>query len=215
MKLPSLRSGERPRPRRLSEVLSDIANDPSRETIAFADVRYAMGDRAFGALLFVFAVPNALPVSVPGVSTVLGLPLLFLSVQLILGFRVPWLPKSMMARSVRRTSFARAMNVAVPWIRRAERLLRPRLQWLASRGFDRVVGLVCAVLAIVLMLPIPFGNMPPAVAICIFSLALLEEDGLATLVGLAAAAGALFIASGVIVGLVKAVSLFLRHLLGA
>lgn len=204
-----------PHGRRLSEVLAEIANDASRETIAIADIRDAVGDRAFGALLFVFAVPNALPVNAPGLSTLLGAPLLFLATQLILGFRAPWLPKAVMARSLKRQSFARAMSVAVPWITRAERLLRPRLQLLANRGFDRVVGLVCAVLAAVLMLPLPFGNMPPAIAICILALALLEKDGLATLVGLAAAMAALFIASGVILGLVKAVSLFVRHLVGA
>ena len=49
-------------------MLAEIANDPARERIAIADVRNAMGDRAFGALLFVFAVPNTLPVNAPGVS---------------------------------------------------------------------------------------------------------------------------------------------------
>lgn len=215
MNLPAPGNARRPQARRLSEVLTDIANDTSRETIAISDVRDAMGDRAFGALLIVFALPNALPVSAPGVSTVLGTPLLFLSAQLILGFNAPWLPGFVMGRSLRRESFARAMNAAVPWIRRLERLLKPRLQLLASRWAERVVGLVCAVLATVLMLPIPFGNMPPAVAICVLAMALLERDGVATLVGLAVGAGALFIASGVILGLVKAVSLFLRHLLGA
>lgn len=205
----------RAHPCRLSEVLTDVANDPSRESIAFADLRDTMGDRTFGALFFVFAVPNSLPVNPPGVSTVLGLPLLFLALQMILGMPAPWLPKSVMARTVSRQSFARAMNHAVPWIRRAERLLRPRLQFLASRGFDRVIGLVVAVLALVLMLPIPFGNTLPAISICILALALLEEDGLATLAGLGVAALALFVVSGVIVGIVKAVSLFLRQFLGA
>lgn len=215
MTLPVDPSRGRPVGRRLSEVLAEIANDPARETIAVADIREAMGDRAFGALLFVFAVPNALPVNAPGVSTVLGIPLLFLGLQLVFGMRAPWLPRAVMARSVQRPSFARAMAVVVPWIRRIERLLQPRLQPLTSRGFERVVGLVCTVLAVVLMLPIPFGNLPPAVAICLLALALLEKDGLAMLVGLAAAAGALFIVSGVILGIAKAVSLSLRHLLGA
>lgn len=205
----------RDRPQRLSEVLGQIANDVSRESISIADIRDRMGDRAFGALMIVFALPNALPFNAPGVSTVLGTPLLFLSAQLIVGLKAPWLPAFVMRRSLRRGSFARAMNVAVPWIRRLERLLKPRLQLLASRPAERVVGLVCAVLALVLMLPIPFGNMPPAVAICLLAMALLERDGLATLAGLAVGAAALFIASGVILGLVKAVSLFLRHLLGA
>jgi hypothetical protein len=173
-----------------------------------------MGDRAFGALLFAFAAPNAVPFSAPGVSTILGAPLLFLALQLILGFRAPWLPRFVVRQSIRRESFARAINVLVPWIRRAERLLKPRLGMITTGPFERVIGLVCAVLALVLMLPIPFGNMPPAVAICILSLALLEEDGVATLIGFAAGAAALFIASGVILGIVKAVSLFVRHLLG-
>ena len=72
---------------------TDIANDPARERIAIADIRDAMGDRAFGAMMFVFAAPNTLPVNAPGVSVVLGIPLLFLSLQLMLGFAVPWLPR--------------------------------------------------------------------------------------------------------------------------
>jgi len=215
MNLPVSGQSGRVPARRLSEMLTELANDPSRETISIADIRDAMGDRAFGALMLVFALPNALPVNAPGVSTVLGAPLLFLAAQLILGFKAPWLPAFVMRRSLRRESFARAMGVAVPWIRRLEKLLKPRLQLLASSWAERAVGLVCAVLAIVLMLPIPFANMPPAVAICVMAMALLERDGLATLAGLALAAGALSIASGVILGIVKAVSLFLRHLLGA
>jgi hypothetical protein len=196
-------------------VLAGIANDVSRTAISFADIRAVMGDRAYGVLLFVFAVPNALPVNAPGVSTVLGAPLLFLALQMILGLKAPWLPQAVMRRSVRRESFARAMNVAVPWIRQVEKLLQPRLTLLASGWFERVIGLVCAVMALLLMLPIPFGNMPPAVAICILALALLEKDGAAVLAGFATATGALLIVSGVIFGIVKAVSLFLRHLLGA
>lgn len=200
--------------RRLSEVLTDIANDPSRTMINIADLRDAMGDRAFGALLFVFAVPNAVPISAPGVSTVLGTPLLFFALQMILGFHSPWLPRFVVRRSIRRQSFASVARVAVPWVRRVERLLRPRLGWIARGPFERVIGLVCAVLAVVLMLPIPFGNMPPAVAICLLALAVLEEDGVATLAGFVVAGIALFIVSGVIFTIVKAVSLALRHLLG-
>jgi hypothetical protein len=200
--------------RRLADVLTDIANDRSRTTINIADLRDAMGDRAFGALLFVFAVPNVLTVGAPGVSTVLGAPLLFLALQMVLGLDAPWIPGFVARRSMRQQSFARAAGVAVPWIRRVERLLRPRLGIIARGPVERLIGVVCAILAVVLMLPIPFGNLPPAVAICILALAMLEEDGLATLVGLVAAGVAIVIASGVIFAIVMAVSLALRHLFG-
>ena len=195
-------------------MLADIANDPARERLAIADLRDAMGDRAFGALLFVFAAPNTLPVNAPGVSVVLGIPLLFLSLQLMLGFARPWLPRAVVASTVTRQRFARVMNVVVPWIRRAERLSQPRWPLLASGLAERLIGLVCAILSIVLILPVPFGNMGPGVAICILAFALLERDGKATLAGLAATIAALVLAWGLILAIVKAVSLLVRHWLG-
>jgi hypothetical protein len=198
----------------MSEILADIANDPARDRIAIADVRDAMGDRAFGAMMLVFAAPNTLPVNAPGVSVVLGIPLLFLSLQLMLGFAVPWLPQALVQTTVTRARFARVMNVIVPWIRRAERLSSPRWPLLAAGLAERVIGLVGVVLSIVLILPVPFGNMGPALAVCILAFALLERDGKATLAGVAAAVSALALAWGVILAIVKTVSLLLRHWLG-
>jgi hypothetical protein len=195
-------------------MLADIANDPVRERLAIADLRDAMGDRAFGALLFVFAAPNTLPVNAPGVSVVLGIPLLFLSLQLMLGFARPWLPRAVVASTVTRQRFARVMNVVVPWIRRAERLSQPRWPLLAGGLAERLIGLVCAILSLVLILPVPFGNMGPGVAICVLAFALLEQDGKATVVGLVTTILALAFAWGVILAIVKAVSLLVRHWLG-
>lgn len=202
------------RPRRLSEVLGAIANDASRDCIAVADIRDAMGDRAFGALMFVFAAPNALSLNLPGVSTVLGVPLLFLALQLTLGFAVPWLPRALVQRQVSRSRFARVMYRALPWIRRAERLLKPRLHVLAAGPVERVVGLLCVVLSLVLILPIPLGNMPPALAICVLSLGLLARDGAAIAVGLLGGVASIGLAWGVILAIVKAVSLLASRWLG-
>lgn len=214
MKLPHLPASERPRPRRLSEILTDLADDPARDRIAIADIRDAMGDRAFGALMFVFAVPNTLPVNAPGVSVVLGIPLLFLSLQLMLGFAVPWLPRKVVQATITRPRFAKAMNVIVPWMRRAERLSKPRWSLLASGFAERIIGLVCVVLSAVLILPVPFGNIGPGFAVCVLAFALLERDGKASLTGLATSAAALVLTWGVIVAIVKAVSLIVRHWLG-
>ncbi len=214
MNPPPLPANERTQPRRLSEILTDIANDPARDRIAIADIRDAMGDRAFGALMFVFAVPNTLPVNAPGVSVVLGIPLLFLSLQLMLGFAVPWLPQTVVRATITRQRFARAMNVVVPWMRRAEKLSKPRWPLFATGFAERIIGLVCVVLSLVLILPVPFGNMGPGIAVCVLALALLERDGKASLTGLVTSAVALVLAWGVIVAIVKTVSLIVRHWLG-
>ena len=66
----------------------------------------------------------------------------------------------------------------------------------------------------VLILPVPFGNMGPGIAICILAFALLERDGKATVTGFGISVAALVLAWGVILALVKAVSLLVRHWLG-
>jgi hypothetical protein len=99
-------------------------------------------------------------------------------------------------------------------MRRAERLSRPRWTWLAVGLAERVIGLWCAVLSVVLILPVPFGNIGPGIAICVLAFALLERDGKAALSGVLVSLAALVLAWGVILAIVKAVSLFVRHWLG-
>ncbi|WP_281493630.1 exopolysaccharide biosynthesis protein [Ancylobacter koreensis] len=185
-----------------------IAADSRHERIAVGDLLKAMRERAFGPLMLIFALPNVLPTP-PGTSSVLGAPLIFLAAQLALG-RSPWLPPLIARRSIARKDFAAFVDKATPWLAKAERLLRPRLGVLAHPPAEYVVGAVCFVLAVVLVLPIPLGNMLPALAICILALGILERDGLWILVGVALAALSLFVVSGVVWAFVKA-GLFLLH----
>ena len=186
----------------LSEVLHVLADDPSRERIAIADLLVAMGDRAIGALLFIFAFPNVLPTP-PGTSSILGAPLIFLAAQLTFG-RPPWLPSVITKRSMSRNDFQTIIRRIGPWLARAEKLLKPRMSRLAVPPMEYVVGLVCLILAIVLVLPIPLGNMSPALAISLMALGVLERDGLWVLAGMITAGFAIAIVSGVVFALVKA-----------
>lgn len=193
---------------RLSDVLARIANDPKRDRIAVGDFLRAMQERAFGPLMLIFALPNVLPTP-PGTSSVLGAPLVFLAAQLALG-RSPWLPPIIARRSIARKDFAAFVGKATPWLAKAERLLQPRLGALAHPPAEYIVGLVCFVLSVVLVLPIPLGNMLPALAICIMALGILERDGIWILVGMAIALTSLGVVSGVVWAFVKA-SLFVIH----
>ncbi|WP_088285058.1 exopolysaccharide biosynthesis protein [Ideonella sp. A 288] len=195
----------------LSAVLHALAQDDSRERIAVSDLLAALGDRALAALLFVFAVPNVLPVP-PGTSILLGAPLIFLAAQLALG-RGPWLPAVIARRTMTRTDFATVVRRIGPWLARAERLLRPRAMGLALPPMEYLIGLVCLVLAVVLVLPVPLGNMLPALAISLLALGILERDGLWVLAGLAAAAVSAVVVSGVVFAMVKATVFFFTEVL--
>jgi hypothetical protein len=196
----------------LSEILTRIADDETRPRISVGDLLVALSDRAIGALIFVFAFPNTVPMP-PGVSSVLGAPLLFLTAQLALG-RPPWLPKIIAGRSMDRAHFATVVRRIAPWLARAERLLRPRLQILARPPLENLIGGVCLLLSIILFLPIPMGNMPPAVAICLFALAILERDGIWVLAGLGATIGAIAISWGVLLAMFRGALLLFERLIG-
>jgi hypothetical protein len=195
----------------LSVVLFRLANDTSRERISVGDLLAALGDRAIGALMFFFAAPNVLPVP-PGVSTLLGAPLLFLSAQLMLGMR-PWLPGVVTRRSISRDDLATLVRRIVPWLAKAEKLLKPRAAVLVRPPVEYVVGLVCLVLAAILMLPIPLGNTLPALAISLLALGVLERDGVWIAIGLLASAVAGTVVWGVLWAMIKAALYLLAQMM--
>jgi hypothetical protein len=173
-------------PPRVSEILAGIART-RRKTVAVSDVLEAFGDRAFGALMFVFAAPLALPMP-PGASAILGAPLLFITAQWMVGRKTLWLPKIVTERTMSRSDFATMLEKVTPFLAWLEGHLRRRLSFLYGRLFDRLTGLMCLVLALIVFLPIPFGNMLPSFALAVFGLGLAERDGVAALVGWSASA---------------------------
>jgi hypothetical protein len=166
---------------RLSAILTAIAEAQDKERISIGDLLVALRRRALGALMFIFAVITALPMP-PGVSAVVGAPLVFLTAQLMLGINA-WLPRIITDRSLSRADFARVVKAASPWLAKAEGVMRPRFEFLAMRPAIYFVGFVAFVMAIILLLPIPGGNMAPSIAICIIALGLLERDGLWVVIG--------------------------------
>ena len=161
----------------------------------------AMRGRAIAALLFIFAFPNILPTP-PGVAAILGLPLIYLSSQLMLD-RAPWLPRFIAERSMSHEAFRNIVARATPVLNRAEKMLRERWAPLTGPAMERVMGLVCLTLAVLLSLPIPLGNLMPSAAICVIALALLERDGLWLLIGLATTGAAFVWVGGMAFALAK------------
>lgn len=197
------RKGPHEHREKLSETLEKIAQSEHRERISVNELIYLLRGRAIAALLLLFAFPNALP-SPPGTSGVLGLPLVYLSVQMMLG-RPPWLPAFIGNRSVARQDFAAIIRRSAPFLARAEKLLRPRVMSLTSPMGLRMVGLACLILSTVLILPIPLGNMLPAFAICVLALGALERDGVWIISGTVVGILSLVVVWGVIMAFIKAI----------
>ena len=82
----------KPKSCRTSELLRDFVAQAGGDRISLGALRDALGDRGFGVLLFIFALPNLVPVNIPLLSAVLGLPLVLLAAQLSYGRHKPWFP---------------------------------------------------------------------------------------------------------------------------
>jgi hypothetical protein len=170
----------------LSDLLLTLAEGEA-ETVSVDAIVAHFGRRAFGAVLFIFSIPNLLPLP-PGSSTFLSLPLLILAPQLAAGSQKPWIPRWLGQRAVSRTALRNMTARTVPLIQRAEQMTTPRLSFMFGRLGDVSIGVVCTALAAVLILPIPLGNLLPAAAVAALSLSLIQRDGLLTLIGYAIAA---------------------------
>lgn len=195
--------------RALSDLLCEIAADDRRVRISVGDLAEALRDHALGALMFILAAPNILP-SPPGTSIIVGPPLMLLSAHLLL--RKPLrLPAAVASHSMSRARFGGWVARLTPWLRRTERMLRPRLAFAVDPPVDRVVGALGLILSGILFLPIPLGNVLPALAICLMSLGLVERDGLWVLAGVAAAVGSITLVGGVLYGLARIVLFVVGH----
>jgi hypothetical protein len=196
---------------RTSAVLVRFLDTFQRDRISVADLATALGERAYGFLLLAFALPNVAPIVPPGLSAVLGVPLMLLSLQLAYGHPTPWFPKMISERSFARQDFARMLDRVLPYLQQVERLLRPRWTFLLGWNGERLVGFVCLILAIVLSLPILLGNILPSIAISILGLAVVEKDGLAAALGYIMALVSFVVVAAVLIALAEAFVFFLAR----
>lgn len=151
-----------------------------------------LGSGSFALAILLFALPNGIPgPPLPGVSTALGLPLALLAAQLAVGARRPWLPCALARRSIPGAALALTLAKAAPAFRRLRGIVRPRLMGLTGRTARRAAGVLAVLLALTLALPIPFGNLPPAWALILLALAMLQRDGVVMLAALALGVAAL------------------------
>jgi hypothetical protein len=169
--------------RKISEVVAALAREHVTGRITFAEIIDRLGDRSYGLLILIFALPMVVAGAIPGISTLFGVPLIYITVQLALGYAQPRFPAYLLSRSIDAGDFNNVIDRIVPMVVRAEKYLRPRYPALVTPLAERVIGGVSVLMAIILSLPIVFANGPTALAMSLFSVAILERDGLFAILG--------------------------------
>jgi hypothetical protein len=150
------------------------------DEVALGDLIDAAGPGGTAVLLFLFAAAAL----VPGVAPAFGVAICFLSLAFIARTDTLPLPARLRGRHVSRERLARVLSRMLPGLRWVEARLRPRYRWLVTGVALRSVGVACFVAGLLIVLPIPFGNLPAAACVLCLALGLMAADGLFVLAGL-------------------------------
>ena len=176
--------------------LRDAAAAIQDERVSMRAMAQAHGPEAHGTLLLLLAMPCLLPV--PGVGMVLGVGMAALAVAMWRGHCAPCLPKQVAELELPRHWAQRVLVGLASAYALAGRHARARLSHLANPGRRSATALAVGLMAGIVVMPIPFGNLLPAVALVLIGLGLVFRDGVAVILGLLMSGLALVATTGLL-----------------
>lgn len=175
-------------PANLQQVLDRISESALRNPrVTFGDIVDTVGSRSFGPVLIIIGVLLLSPISgIPGVPTLSGLLILFISVQILVLDEGFWLPGWVMRRHLPSDKLLKGIGFLEPVADFIDARLHPRLVPVVRGPGSYLVGGVCVVIAcsMPLMEIIPFSATAAGFALAVFGLAIVSLDGLLALLGM-------------------------------
>ena len=141
-----------------------------------------IGDRSFGPLILLAGIITVAPLigDIPGVPTTIGLVVVLVTSQMVIGRTHFWLPKFILNRSVSSAKLRKALSWLDGPARFIDRLIRPRLLALTGGAANRVIAGLCLLIgaAMPLMDFVPFTANIAGLALTTFGLSIIARDGL-------------------------------------
>jgi len=202
--------------KRTSDLLISAVRGES-ERVTIAEILDTLDNRAFGLATLLFAIPSVIPMP-PGVPTVVGIALLIVSLQMVIGRQELWLPKILSKQGFSRKSLVAGFEKIKPQLEFIEKFAKPRLLVLTGKAATVVIGVIILIMAVILILPLPpGGNFPPALACAVLGMGLVERDGIIVLIGLVvtiAATIAAYWLLGLLIGAVPGIADWFSSIFG-
>jgi hypothetical protein len=192
-------------------LVASLAQTSGPDGLTIGQIRDRLDERAFGLMILILAIPCLVP-ALYGVPQIVGVPILLLAGQMLVGRKEPWLPDAILKRTVSKSMLDRMADFATKRMGWLERLSRPRLKIFASGLAEPFAAgfMILATLTIVL----PMTNTVPSVALALLSVGLIQRDGLFVAAGATVAVGWVtaiaVVATGFLLGAGWAVGLMAR-----
>ncbi|MBS9403640.1 exopolysaccharide biosynthesis protein [Halomonas sp. TRM85114] len=183
-------------PTDLTTLLEQIRHaGEGEERVSLEAILDSVGQRSFAPFLLIAGLITLAPLigDLPGVPTLMATLVVLSSGQLLARRKHVWFPRWLLTRQVSRERFQKGLD----WMMRpaswVDRLLKPRLSRLTRPPANLPVALTCLLIAMAMppMEFVPFTANGAGLALTLFGLALLADDGLLVLLGYAFTAATL------------------------
>ena len=162
---------------RLSEIFARTLDANADGVVVLGEVLDKAGDRGYGFLLILLAIPAFIPILPPGTSGVLGALMSIVALQMLLGLKQPWFPKRWRNKVLSPKVVQAIQTRGVAMLRQIERVSHPRGRRFTRNGVIlRLSALVVIALALVLSSPMPFMNTLPALGVLLIGVGLANHD---------------------------------------
>jgi hypothetical protein len=183
----------------LDGVSRNVSRDSALESVRLGVLISAVGRRSYGPLLLIIGLFSISPATIlPGMTSFAAFVTLLIAAQMALGFRRPWLPKSVLDIRVPRRMLFEFLDRSRPRIEILDgNWLRERWTFLTVPWFVNLVAL-CVMAAALITLPlsfVPLSPLAPGIAVVLFGLGMTARDGLWLAIGVALTAAAFLLAA--------------------
>lgn len=164
-------------PSRLSAELSRLSAACVEKDITLRELVSSMDPRDQALLTGLLSVCFLHPVPMPGVSLVFGCVIAVAGARMALGLGF-WMPKGWLDRRLPGKAMGKVFAASGRLMRKLEKVIKPRGRFLSAHPWtQRANGLAVAVCGVLLAAPFPPGtNAPPAAALLLLSIGILEQD---------------------------------------
>jgi len=173
--------------------IGDGGGGPS---LTLRDVLEVIGRRAYGPLLLIIGLISISPATlIPGSTWAFALLTLLIAIQLAFHKDTPWMPSKALDLKLSKEKLGKFVKASRPPAKFIDKIIRPRLQFLAEPPFVIGVALLC-ILAALVTFPlglIPIAPLAPGLAITLFGLGLTACDGILLTLGTIVMVGAFWL----------------------
>ncbi|WP_213270467.1 exopolysaccharide biosynthesis protein [Hyphomonas sp.] len=180
----------------LRTMMRSLVLNTEGEDVTVAELLQAIGRRAHGPVFLLLGFIAVSPLTIiPGANWFVATVILVFALQVVFGFRHPWLPKGVTKFKFKRDHLVQGVAAGERYAHMIDALVKPRLTFLTEPPFIQIVALIC-VLAALITYPlglVPLGPLLPSLTVLLFGLALTARDGFVLLLAGCAFGGAILL----------------------